>query len=119
MVIGDLSPKQMAIPWKEHESPNERNKQCIRNCMVYNDWGRYSFVQALVYKCLRFGKELSIIDKSDITRMYSVCMKKQDKPLWERASRRENGNCGLVTDREENSAVNIYQRFVVRLGPRR
>jgi len=81
--------------------------------------GRYSFVQALVYKCLRFRKELSSIDKSNMTRMYSVRMKKQDMPLWKRTSRCENDNCGLVMDRDENSAVNIYQRFVARLGPRR
>ncbi len=28
--------------------------------MVYNEWGFYSFVQALEYKCLRFGQELYI-----------------------------------------------------------
>jgi len=28
----------------------EKKKQQIRNRMVYNDWGLYSFVQMLVYK---------------------------------------------------------------------
>jgi transposase len=28
-----------------------------------------------------------------------------------------NENCGLVMDRDENSAVNIYQRFVAWPGP--
>src|SRR6266699_1621457 len=41
--------------------------------------------------------------------------RKQDMPLWKRMYRCENSNCGLVMDRDENSAVNIYQRFVA--GP--
>ncbi len=28
-----------------------------------------------------------------------------------------NTECRLVMDRDENSAVNIYQRFLARLGP--
>jgi len=51
--------KQMVIPKKEDETPKERNKRRTRNLMVYNDWGLYSFVQMLTYKCLRFGKVLS------------------------------------------------------------
>ncbi len=119
VVIGDLSQRQMVIPRKEHETRKERNKRRIRNRMVYNDWGLYSFVQTLEYKCLRFGKELYIIDERDTTKMCSVCKKKQDMPLWKRTYRCENENCGLVMDRDENSAVNIYQRFVARLGPHR
>src|SRR5260370_21570733 len=37
--------------------------------LVYNDWGLNGFVQMLIYKCLRFGKELYIIDESDTTKM--------------------------------------------------
>src|SRR5260370_11007187 len=69
----------------------------------------------LVYKCLRFGKELFIEDERDTTRMCHVCKRKQDMPLWIRTYRCEN--CGLVMDRDENSAVNIYQRFLARPGP--
>jgi len=112
-VIGDLSQKQMVIPKKEDETPKEKQKRQIRNRMVYNDWGLYGFVQMLEYKCLRFGKELHIIDERDTTRMCHVCKRKQDMPLWKRTYRCEN--CGLVMDRDENSAVNIFQRFVA--GP--
>ncbi len=107
----------MVIPKQEHEIRQELNKRRIRNRMVYNDWGLYSFVQMLAYKCLRFGKELSIIDERDTTKMCHVCERKQDMPLWKRTYRCENENCGLVMDRDENSAVNIYQRFIARLGP--
>jgi len=68
----------------------------------------------LTYKCLRFGKELIIIDERDTTKMCHVCKHKQDMPLWIRTYRCEN--CGLVIDRDENSAVNIYQRFLARPG---
>ena len=76
-------------------------------------------MQMLQYKCLRFGKELYIIDERDTTRMCHTCKRMQDMPLWKRTYRCENENCGLVMDRDENSAVNIYERFVARLGPHR
>ncbi len=115
VVIGDLSQRQMVIKKQEEETPKERNKRRIRNRMVYNDWGLYGFVQMLTYKCLRYGKELYIIDERDTTRMCHACKHKQDMPLWKRTYRCANENCGLVMDRDENSAVNIYQRFVA--GP--
>ncbi len=115
VVIGDLSQRQMVIKKQEDETPKERRKRQIRNRMVYNDWGLYGFVQMLEYKCLRFGKELHIISERDTTKMCHVCKHKQDMPLWKRTYRCLN--CGLVIDRDENSAVNIYQRFVAWLGP--
>jgi putative transposase len=80
---------------------------------VYNDWGLYSFVQMLEYKCLCFGKELFIISEHDTTKMCHTCKHMQDMPLWKRTYHCEN--CSLVMDRDENSAVNLYQRFVA--GP--
>ena len=115
VVIGDLSQQQMVIQKKEEETPKECNKRRIRNRMVYNDWGLYDFVQMLVYKCLRFGKELHIIDERDTTRTCHVCKCKKDMPLWVRTYR--CANCGLVMDRDENSAINIYQRFLAGLPP--
>ncbi len=113
VVIGDLSQRQMVIKKQEHETRQARNKRRIRNRLVYNDWGLYGFVQMLEYKCLRFGKALSLIDEHDTTKMCHKCKRKQDMPLWQRTYRCVN--CGLVMDRDENSAVNIYQRFVA--GP--
>src|SRR5215469_492140 len=105
----------MVIPKKEHETRQERNKRRIRNRLVYNDWGFSCFVQMLEYKCLRFGKALHSIDERDTTKTCHVCKQKQDMPLWKRTYRCEN--CGLVMDRDDNSAVNLYQRFVAWLGP--
>jgi putative transposase len=105
----------MVIKKIEGETSKERRKRQIRNRLVYNDWGLYGFVQMLAYKCLRFGKELSIISERDTTKMCHVCKLKQGMPLWQRTYR--CANCGEVQDRDENSAVNIYQRFLARPGP--
>src|SRR6266849_3165681 len=118
VVIGDLSQRQMVMKKNhEEETPKEHTKRRIRNRMVYNDWGLYSFVQMLEYKCVRFGKELYIISERDTTKMCHACKHKQDMPLWKRTYRCSNENCGLVMDRDENSAVNISERFLARLGP--
>ena len=116
VVIGDLSQRQMVRKkHQEEETPKEQCKRRIRHRLVYNDWGLYSFVQMLAYKCLLYGKELCIVDERDTSKLCHVCQCKQDMPLWKRRYR--CGNCGLVTDRDENSAVNIFQRFLTRLGP--
>jgi putative transposase len=115
VVIGDLSQRQMVIKKQEQETPKERRKRQIRNRLVYNDWGLYSFVQMLAYKCARFGKDLHVIDESGTTKMCHACKRKQDMPLWKRTYRCPN--CGLVMDRDENSAINIYQRFLAGLPP--
>jgi putative transposase len=115
VVIGDLSQRRMVIKRHENETPKERRKRQLRNRMVYNDWGLYSFVQMLEYKCLRFGKELYIINERDTTKMCHVCKHKKVMPLWQRTYRCENENCGSVMDRDENSAINIYERFLA--GP--
>jgi len=115
VVIGDRALRQMVIKKQEGETRKERRKRQLRNRMVYNDWGLYGFVQMLEYKCLRFGKELHIIDERDTTKTCHVCKHKKDMPLWIRTYRCEN--CGLVMDRDKNSAVNIYERFLARPGP--
>jgi len=85
VVIGDLSQKQMVIKKRVDESPKERNKRSRRNRAVYNDWGLYSFVQMLAYKCQHSGKELQIISERDTTRMCSGCKQMQYMPLSNRA----------------------------------
>jgi putative transposase len=115
VVIGDLSQRQMVIKKHEGETSKEKRKRQIRNRLVYNDWGLYGFVQMLAYKSLRFGKELHIISERDTTKTCHVCKRKKDMPLWQRTYRCEN--CGLVMDRDDNSAVNIYQRFLAGLPP--
>jgi putative transposase len=108
VVIGDLSQRQMVM--KEHA---ERNKHLNR--AVFNDWGLYGFVQMLVYKCLLYGKELVFLDERNTSKACSGCGSLQAMPLYKRTYCCTN--CGLVMDRDENSAHNILMRFLARLGP--
>jgi putative transposase len=107
-VVGDLSQRQMVM--KDHA---ERNKHLNR--AVFNDWGLYGFVQMLVYKCLLYGKELVFLDERDTSKTCHVCGTKQAMPLFKRMYRCDT--CGLVMDRDENSAVNILSRYLARLEP--
>src|SRR5258708_21953525 len=85
--------------------------------MVFNDWGVYSFVQMLAYKCLLSGKELHMISERNTSKMCHACGHLQDMPLHKRTYRCSNENCGLVMDRDENSAINILKRFLAWLRP--
>ncbi len=108
VVVGDLSQRQMAM--REH---HEKNK--ARNRAVYNDWGLYTFIMMLTYKCQLYGKELVILDESYTSKTCSGCGNRQDMPLWKRTYCCTK--CGLVMDRDENSACNILTRYLARLGP--
>ena len=66
---------------------------------VYNDWGLYSFVQMLTYKCLLAGKELVLLDEREMSKTCSRCGHTQPMPLWKRTYR--CGTCGLEPDRDE------------------
>jgi putative transposase len=107
VVIGDLSQRQMVM--KEHA---ERNKH--RNRAVFNDWGLYTFTEMLKYKCHLYGKELVFLDERNTSKACSGGHL-QAMPLWKRTYCCTN--CGLVMDRDENSAVNILTRFLARRGP--
>jgi len=108
VVVGDLSQRQMVM--KEHK---ERNRHLNRS--VFNDWGLYTFIMMLMYKCQLYGKELVTLDERNTSKMCSGCGHKQPMPLWKRTYCCTE--CGLVIDRDENSAVNILTRFLARRGP--
>jgi putative transposase len=108
VVIGELSQRQMVT--KEHEEHEKAKHRA-----VFNDWGLYGFVQMLEYKCLLAGKALVKLDEHDTSKLCSGCGNKQDMPLYKRTYR--CGYCGLAIDRDDNSAVNILQRYLARLGP--
>jgi putative transposase len=95
---------------KEHQ---ERNKHLNR--AVFNDWGLYTFTQMLTYKCQLYGKERVFLDERNTSKACSGCGNLQAMPLWKRTY--GCTNCGLVMDRDENSAVNILMRFLARRGP--
>src|SRR5579885_831297 len=108
VVVGDLSQRQMVM--KEHR---ERNKYLNR--AVFNEWGLYTFIQMLIYKCQLYGKDLQFLDERNTSKACSGCGNLKAMPLWKRTYCCEE--CGLIMDRDENSAVNILMRFLARLGP--
>ncbi len=108
VVIGDLSQRQMVM--KEHR---ERNK--YRNRAVFNDWSLYTFTEMLKYKCQLYGKPLVFLDERNTSKACSGCGHLQPMPLWKRTYCCTE--CGLVMDRDDNSAVNILTRFLARRGP--
>jgi putative transposase len=108
VVIGDLSQRQMVM--REHQEKNR-----YKHRAVFNDWGLYTFTEMLTYKCHLSGKELVFLDECSTSKMCSGCGHLQDMPLWKRKYCCRN--CGLVMDRDENSAVNILTRFLARRGP--
>ena len=93
---------------KEH---TEHQKALHR--AVDNDWGLYQFIQMLAYKCVQAGKTLAYIDERDSSKRCSRCGHMKPMPLYQRTYRCQY--CGLVMDRDENSAVTHYQRFFARL----
>jgi putative transposase len=109
-VIGDLSQRQMVT-----NAHQEKNRH--RNRAVFNDWGLYGFVRTLDYKCRHAGKELHRIEERHTTQECCRCHRRQDMPLWKRTYRCGNPECLAVLDRDVNSAVNILQRSLARLGP--
>jgi len=108
VIVGDLSQRQMVT--KQHV---DRNKHLNR--AVYNEWALYTFIQMLKYKCDLYGKELVFLDERNTSKMCSGCGKLQPMPLWKRTYCCTN--CGLVMDRDENSAHNILTRFLAGLPP--
>ena len=108
VVVGDLSQRQMVM--KEHR---ERNKYLNRT--VFNDWGLYTFTHMLIYKCQLYGKDLQFLDERNTSKACSGCGNLKAMPLWKRTY--HCAECGLVMDRDDNSAVNILMRFLAGLRP--
>jgi putative transposase len=108
VVVGDLSQRQMVT--KEHR---ERNKHLNR--AVFNEWGLYTFTQMLLYKCQLYGKDLHFLDERNTSKACSGCGNLKAMPLWKRTYHCEE--CGLIMDRDDNSAVNILMRFLAGLRP--
>ena len=108
VIVGDLSSRQMVT--KQHV---DRNKSLNR--AVYNEWGVYTFTQMLEYKSDLYGKELVFLDERYTSKTCSGCGNRQDMPLWKRTYCCVE--CGLVMDRDINSAHNILTRFLAGQPP--
>ena len=110
IVVGDLSQQQMV---RKSRKCTKRTKGLHRS--VQNEWGLYQFVQMVHYKAQRTGKKVYVMSERYTSKECSGCGYRQDMPLWKRTY--TCPQCGLVMDRDENSARNILALFLARLGP--
>jgi putative transposase len=69
--------RQMVM--KQHQ---DRNKYLNR--AVFNEWGLYTFLCMLTYKCQLYGKDLQFLDERNTSKMCSGCGHLQAMPLWKR-----------------------------------
>jgi putative transposase len=67
-------------------------------------------MQMLIYKCQKNGKDLQVIDERNTSKMCSGCGNLQPMPLHKRTYCCTV--CGMVRDRDENSAWNILYRYL-------
>lgn len=68
-------------------------------------WGEFG--EILKYKAENAGCLVVKVNPKNTTKMCSSCGSLQDMPLWERTYNCEN--CGMVLDRDHNSAINILK----------
>ncbi len=92
IVMEDLSIKQMS----QQKYFNARN-------MMDVSWGK--FAQLLTYKAESAGCQVVKVNPRNTSRTCSRCGHIQDMPLYKRTYK--CANCGLVIDRDYNSAINI------------
>ena len=112
VVIGDLSQRQMVT--KAHQEKYARNRR-QRIARSSTTGGCIALCRCLSTSVCTLGKSCIVSMSDTPPKTARVCGSRQDMPLWKRTYR--CGTCGLVMDRDENSAVNIRERFLARLGP--
>jgi putative transposase len=97
IVVGDLDTQSM---------PKESK---WFNRFIQNEWHNGQFLSMLKYKCLLYGKQLIKINERGTTKGCSNCGRIKEKSLSERIHKCE---CGLTIDRDRNSGINIWKRFM-------
>jgi len=100
IVVGDLAVKQM---------PQSRQATPGLNRSTQNTGYLSRFIGFLTYKAERIGKRVIKIGEQYTTKTCCGCGAVHDMPLWKRVMVCE---CGVVLDRDRNSAVNIMVRFL-------
>ncbi|MHA2166081.1 MAG: RNA-guided endonuclease InsQ/TnpB family protein [Candidatus Hodarchaeales archaeon] len=110
LIVGDLSVKKMAST-KKNGKKHKYQKSLNRG--VHNTGHLGRFVKLLTYKAKMIGKRVIVIDERATSKTCAFCgHKKEQMLLFERIYRCEV--CGIVIDRDQNSAINIMKRFLSR-----
>jgi putative transposase len=100
LIVGDLSVKRM---------PNSKQATRGLNRATQNTGYLARFIGFLTYKADRVGKKIIKIDERYTTKTCCGCGTMHDMPLSKRVMQCE---CGIVIDRDRNSAINIMVRFL-------
>lgn len=79
------------------------------NHSIHNTGTLSRFAKFLTYKAELLGKTIIRIDESYTSQMCCICCNKRKRKLNERSI---ICDCGNVMDRDNNSAVNIMERFL-------
>lgn len=90
IIVGDLSPKQMAQT--RRKKGNYQKSQKSLNRGVHNTGHLSRFIELLTYKAKLQGKRIIAIDERNTSKICAVC--------------------GFVRDRDQNAAFNIMKRFL-------
>lgn len=104
LIIEDLSIKSMI----------ENKEKLAKNSNILDAaWG--NFISLLLYKAIRFGRNVIVVDPKNTSKMCSCCGKiNNDLTLKDRIYICDyaSGGCGLGIDRDLNAAINIKSKGV-------
>ena len=109
IVIGDLDVKRMARKKEDTGDPRRNKANKTLNHSVQNTGSMGRFSRFLTYKARQAGKRVIEIDESLTTKTCYNCGRIIDRKLSDRII---ICDCGIVIDRDKNSAVNIMLRFL-------
>jgi len=108
IIVGDLNSKDMSRK-KKGDKKNDKS----RHRSMQNSGSIARFARFLAYKAKKVGKKVIRISERDSSKRCSYCMMKENRKLSERTI---ICDCGLVIDRDINSAGIQMQRFLALLA---
>jgi len=110
IIIGDLNVKEMAKKKKGTGNAKKTKINKTLNHSIHNTGSFGRFVQFLTYKAELLGKRIIRIDESFTSQDCCICRKRVKRKLSERMF---FCDCGNTMERDQNSAVNIMERFLL------
>jgi len=104
IIIGDLACGEMS---KKIRGDKKNDRSLHRS--IHNSGSIARFARFLTYKAQKVGKKVIRISERNTTKRCSFCGQKENRKLSVRII---NCDCGLIIDRDINSAINILQRYL-------
>lgn len=109
IIIGDLSPKQMARKKKGTGNGRLTKSYKTLNFSIQSTGSLGRFAEFLTYKAEKVGKRVIRIDESNTSRKCCICGTLKKRKIFERTI---ICGCGNSLDRDINAAINIMERFL-------